>query len=297
MKMGRNHHFNLGAQQQISRSTVLEVNYVGNIGQHLNGTSNINIPAPAAGGVQARRPFPQFGNIMYFDTNMSNTYHSLQASFARRASRGLWYMASYTWSKSITTQKVAAVGGNTGNEKAISLFDIPHNLALSAGWELPVGRGKRFLGDAGGVTEALLGGWQMQAILILRSGRPFTPTIAADRANTGVGGQRPNRLGSGALDDPTPERWFDPTAFALPAPFSYGDSGGNILREGSFRNLDFSLFKRIGNHFELRLECFNLTNTPSFNAPATAIDTATAGRVTSTLSVPRQFQFGLKFNF
>jgi hypothetical protein len=297
MKMGRNHHFNLGAQRQLSSSTVLELNYVGNIGQHLNGVSNINIPTPAAGGVQARRPYPQFGNIMYFDTNMSNTYHSLQASFARRASRGLWYMASYTWSKSITTQKVAAVGGNTGNEKAISLFDIPHNLALSAGWELPVGRGKRFLGDAGGGTEALLGGWQMQAILILRSGRPFTPTIAADRANTGVGGQRPNRLGSGALDDPTPDRWFDPSAFAVPAQFSYGDSGGNILREGSFRNLDFSLFKRIGSHFELRLECFNLTNTPSFNAPATAIDTATAGRVTSTLSVPRQFQFGLKFNF
>ena len=196
MKMGRNHHFNLGAQQQISHSTVLEVNYVGNIGQHLNGVSNINIPAPAAGGVQARRPYPQFGNIMYFDTNMSNTYHSLQASLMRRASKGLWYMASYTWSKSITTQNVTAVGGNTGREKAISPFDIPHNFAVSAGWELPFGRGRRFLSDAGGVTQALLGGWQVQAILILRTGRPFTPTIAADRANTGVGGQRPNRVGS-----------------------------------------------------------------------------------------------------
>ena len=87
MKMGRNHHFNLGVQQQLSPSTVLEVNYVGNIGQHLNGTTNINIPAPAAGGVQARRPYPQFGNIVYFDTNMSNTYHSLQATLVRRASQ------------------------------------------------------------------------------------------------------------------------------------------------------------------------------------------------------------------
>ena len=65
----------------------------------------------------------------------------------------------------------------------------------------------------------------------------------------------------------------------------------------SFRNLDFSVFKRIGEHFEFRAECFNLTNTPSFNAPATAIDAPTAGRVTSTLSTPRQFQFGVKFNF
>jgi hypothetical protein len=297
LKMGRNHHFNLGAQQQVSSSTVVEVNYVGNIGQYLNGTTNLNIPEPGAGGVQARRPYPQFGNIFYFDTNMSNTYHSLQTTLVRRASKGLWYMASYTLSKSITSQNTPAVGGNTAREKAISGFDIPHNLAVSAGWELPVGAGKLVLGDARGVTQALLGGWQMQAILILRSGRPFTPTISADRANTGVGGQRPNRLGSGALDNPTIERWFDTTAFALPAQFTYGDSGANILREGSYRNLDFSVFKRFGNKLEFRVECFNLTNTPSFNAPATAIDTATAGRVTSTLSTPRQFQFGLKFNF
>ena len=226
---------------------MLEVNYVGNIGQHLNGTTNINIPSPAAGGVQARRPYPQFGNIFYFDTNMSNTYHSLQTTLVRRelaAASGTWL--SYTWSKSITTQNIPNVGGNTGREKAISGFDIPHNLAVSVGWEVPIGRGRRFLADAGGVTQALLGGWQMQAILILRSGRPFTPTIAADRANTGVGGQRPNRIGSGELEDPTVERWFDPTAFVLPAQFTYGDSGGNILREGSYRNLDFSVFKRFG---------------------------------------------------
>jgi hypothetical protein len=296
-KMGRNQHFNFGVQQELSRSTVLEVNYVGNIGSHLNGTTNINIPSPAAGGVQARRPYPQFGNIAYFDTNQSNTYHSLQTTLVRRASRGLWYMVSYTFSKSITTVNTAAVGGNSGREKALSFFDVPHNLAISTGWELPVGHGKRFLSDASGATQALLGGWQMQAILILRSGRPFTPTISADRANTGVGGQRPNRVGSGKLDNPTVEKWFEPTAFVLPAQFTYGDSGANILREGSYRNLDFSVFKRFGNKLEFRAECFNLTNTPSFNAPATAIDTATAGRVTSTFSTPRQIQFGLKFNF
>jgi hypothetical protein len=297
LKMGRNHHFNLGVQQEVSPSTVLEVNYVGNIGQYLNGTTNLNIPEPGAGGVQARRPYPQFGNIFYFDTNMSNNYNSLQMTLVRRSSEGLWYMASYTFSKSFTTQNNPAVGGNTAREKALSGFDIPHNLAVSAGWELPVGDGKRFLGDATGVTQAMLGGWQTQAILILRSGRPFTPTISADRANTGVGGQRPNRIGSGALDNPTVERWFDTTAFVLPAQFTYGDSGANILREGSYRNLDVSVFKRFANKLEFRVECFNLTNTPSFNAPATAIDTATAGRVTSTLSTPRQFQFGLKFNF
>jgi hypothetical protein len=89
MKMGRNHHFNLGVQRELLAGTVLEVNYVGNIGEYLNGATNLNIPPPGAGGVQARRPFPQFGNILYFDTNMSNTYHSLQTTLVRRASRAL----------------------------------------------------------------------------------------------------------------------------------------------------------------------------------------------------------------
>ena len=121
---------------------------------------------------------------------------------------------------------------------------MPHNIALSVGYELPIGQDKKFLSGAGGVVQALLGGWQVQGIYVWRSGRPFTPTISGDRANTGVGGQRPDRLGSGVLDEPTVARWFDTTAFAVPAQFTYGNSGGNILREDSYKTLDVSLFKQ-----------------------------------------------------
>ena len=207
-------------------------------------------------------------------------------------------MVSYTFSKSITTQNNPAVGGNTGREKAISAFDIPHNLAVSAGWELPVGRGKRFLGRRGRRDPG-------PPRRMADAGHPDPAQRAAVHAHDrgGPGEHRRGRpsgrtaSGSGELDNPTVEKWFDTPRSCLPAQFTYGDSGGNILREGSFRNLDFSVFKRFGNSLEFRVECFNLTNTPSFNAPATAIDTATAGRVTSTLSTPRQFQFGLKYNF
>jgi len=251
--------------------------------------------------VQARRPYPLFGNINYFDDSMENTYHSLQTSVEQRSHAGLWYLASYTWSKSMTTQNVTAVGGNSGREKALSAFDVPHNVAISVGYELPVGQGRRLLSNANALVDGLLGGWQMQGIYIWRSGRPFTPTISTDRANTGVANQRPNRLGSGQLDEPTVEAWFDKTAFALPAQFTYGDSGGSILREDSYKTLDFSLFKqfRIGDQrLQFRAEAFNLTNTPSFSAPAnTTIDTAAGGRITSTASTPRQMQFALKYEF
>jgi hypothetical protein len=299
-KMGRDHHFSIGMQQQVAPFTVVEVNYVGNIGRFLNGTHNINIPEPAAGGIQGRRPFPTYGNILYFDDSLETTYHSLQASVEQRTHNGLFYLASYTWSKSLSTQNVPAVGGNSGREKALSGFDVPHNLAVSVGYELPVGRDRAVLSDAPAVVDGILGGWQIQGIYIWRSGRPFTPTISSDRANTGVGGQRPNRLGSGELDNPTVEAWFDKTAFTVPAQFTYGDSGGNILREDTFKTLDVSLFKtfRIGTHrLQFRAEAFNVTNTPSFNAPNTAIDTAAGGRVTSTASAPRQMQFALKYDF
>jgi hypothetical protein len=152
-----------------------------------------------------------------------------------------------------------------------------------------------------GFTNALLGGWQVQGIVVVRSGRPFTPTISADRANIGIGGQRPNRIGSGKLDNPTVERWFDVPAFVLPAQFTYGNSGANILREDSFKTFDFSVFKQFriteGSQLQFRAEAFNVTNTPSFNAPNTQIDTAAGGRVTSTASLPRQIQFALKYNF
>jgi hypothetical protein len=301
-KMGRNHHFSLGVQQEIWPFTVVEMNYVGNIGRFLNGNgTNINIPEPGPGGIQARRPFPQFGGINFFDDNLETTYHSLQSSIEQRSHNGLWYLASYTWSKSMWTRNFAPAGGNSGREKSRSEFDVPHNLAVSIGYQLPVGRDGQFLSNANALVDGLLGGWQVQSILVWRSGRPFTPTISGDRANTGVGQQRPNRIGSGELDNPTVENWFDKTAFVVPAQFTYGNSGAFILREDSYKTVDFSLFKqfRVGDRrLQLRAEVFNLTNTSSFNAPAsTVIDAPAGGRVTSTASTPRQMQFALKFEF
>jgi hypothetical protein len=301
LRMGYDQHWNFGVQHELFSNTVVEVDYVGNKGAFLNGTNAANNPPAGAGAIQARRPHPRFGAINYFSQDVSTIYHSLQAKLEKRLSAGVWYLLSYTFSKSIQHQNAPAVGGNTAWERSLTDFDIPHNLAASWGYELPVGRGKRLLNGANGFTNALLGGWQVQGIVVARSGRPFTPTITADRANIGIGGQRPNRLSSGKLDNPTVERWFDVSAFSLPAQFSYGNSGANILREDRFKTFDFSIFKQFriteGSQLQFRAEVFNVTNTASFNAPNTQIDTAPGGRVTSTASLPRQIQFALKYNF
>jgi len=116
-----------------------------------------------------------------------------------------------------------------------------------------------------------------------------------------VGGQRPNRIGSGELDNPTIDLWFDKTAFVVPANFTFGDSGPGILRSDHQWNVDMSLFKRFeiraGQTLEFRAEGFNVLNSTYFNAPNTNVDTAAGGRVTSTSNPARQIQFGFKYLF
>ena len=288
MPFGYDQHWSFGVQRELPFQSALEVNYVANRGVNLYEGNPINDPAAGAGAIQARRPYPLFGGITYNGQDNSTIYQSLQARFQKHTSKGIWLLTSYTWSKSISVANTPAVGGDYAYERGLTAFDIPQNLTASVGYELPYHHG-------------LLGGWQVQGILVLRSGRPFTPTISRDVSNTGIGGQRPNRIGSGELANPTLNNWFDKTAFTVPGNYLWGNSGVNILREDNFRNLDLSLFKqfKIGERVrvQFRAEAFNLTNSPSFAAPGTNIDTASGGVVTSTVSTPRNIQFALKLYY
>jgi hypothetical protein len=301
MSMGYDQHWNLGVQQDLGHNTALSIDYVGNRGVNLYFGDPINDPPAGPGAIQARRPYPVFGAITYNAQDASSIYNALQVKLEKRTGAGLWYLLSYTYSNSITTQVTPASGGDYAYQRALSSFNIPQNLTISAGYELPVGRGKKFLSNANGFANALLGGWQTQGILVLHSGLPFTPTISRDVSNTGIGSQLPNRIGSGKLADPTLAVWFDKAAFALPANYTFGNSGSFILRADRFKNLDFSLFKQFTVTervlLQFRAEAFNLTNSPTFNPPGTNIDTASGGVVTSTLSSPRNIQFGLKLSF
>jgi hypothetical protein len=120
-------------------------------------------------------------------------------------------------------------------------------------------------------------------------------------ANIGYSGQRPNRIGSGQLSAPTVSQWFDRSAFTVPASYTYGNSGGDVLREGWLRQLDTSLFKafavREKSSLQFRAEVFNLTNTPSFLAPSGVVDAASGATVTAMSNSPRQIQLALKFVF
>ena len=175
----------------------------------------------------------------------------------------------------------------------------------SFNYELPFGR------DATGLTAALLRGWQMNGILRLSTGLYLTPTVGPNNLN-GSGFQRADVV-SGCdwrLDNPTPDRWFNPGCFAIPAQFTFGNAGRNIIEGPGTRNLDFSLFRNIylsrgetPKQLQIRGEVFNITNTPQFNNPNTTIGVnntgviSSAGSPTSFQRIQRQIQLGVKLLF
>jgi hypothetical protein len=188
------------------------------------------------------------------------------------------------------------------SNRAVSSYDVPHLFTGAVIWDLPFGPGKQMLSS--GPLSQILGGWQMNAIVMARSGQPFTPDVTGDIANIGARSGynygRPNLIGDPTLDNPTASQWFNGSAFAKPS-FSYGNSGRNILRVDDVFNTDFSLFKTISfaesRQLQLRFEAFNVFNHMDLGNPATRVDQPNAGRITSISHMPRQMQFGLRLVF
>lgn len=303
LKMGYNEHYSFNVQHQFTGSDVLEVGYVGNHGNHLNGSNDYNDPTPGPGSIQARRPYQPFGGINFNTQDTSTNYNSLQAKYNHRQSHGLTGLVAYTYSKFMQFNQAPALGGNLGYEYAVSPFDVTHNVAMSETYALPIGHGQSFLGKSNAVVNGVLGGWNLQSIIIVRSGVPYTPVIGSDRANTGIGGQRPilNPAGSSGGFTQSLKTWFDKSRYMQAPAFTYGDVHANTLRSDFYRQYDASLFKNFTlpgeSVLSFRAEFFNLSNTASFNSPNATVDAAAGGTITSTSVPSRDVQFALKYNF
>src|SRR5882757_7447492 len=170
--VGYNQHYSFGVQQQLSPKTVAEISYVGNHGVHLQSTDDFNDPSPGPGAIQTRRPYQPWGTITYQSQDLSTTYQSLQAKVEHRAGNGLTALVSYTWSKFLQSNQSPSVGGNTGYEKTYSPYNTPQNLAISGTYELPFGHERKYLANSNGFVDAVIGGWQLQPLIVLRSGVP-----------------------------------------------------------------------------------------------------------------------------
>lgn len=306
----------LDVQRELPGNAVMTVSYLGNGGRHLVQLRNINQPlTPGPGTVKSRSPWPFFGWIMYRDPLGNSSYNAAAIKVEKRYSQGLALLASYTWAHAIdnVSEALTTAGGqelmdnyNARGHRGNSVFDLRHNFNTSAVYDLPFGKGRRYL-NVGGPANWILGGWQASGILSARSGMPFSALVSTDIANVGAsnptGGaanqNRPTRLANGNLDSASRSihRWFDVGAFAVPQQFTYGNAARNILYGPRSRVVDLKIGKNFAigelRRLEFRCELFNALNTPNFALPAANIDLPTAGRITAADS-PRQIQFGLK---
>ena len=186
---------------------------------------------------------------------------------------------------------------NYGNSSATR----PYTWISAATWVLPVGRGKLLGSGLGRVADAFVGGWQLSGIVNFEAGQYFTPQLSNNASLNSTISLRPNRNGSGKVSNPNRHLWFDPAEFSVPAPFTYGNSGNNILPGPRFFSTDLSLGKSIAiterTHLDLRWDTFNALNNTNLAAPNAYVDTSTAGQITGTVDFPRRMQIGAHLNF
>ncbi|MBI5280760.1 MAG: TonB-dependent receptor [Candidatus Solibacter usitatus] len=291
-------HFSLGVQRQIGRSRVAELGYVGSKGTRLYGARDINQPAPSAAAYNPR-PDPRFDDISRLESRANSNYHSLQASVRQQLSHGLTFLGAYTYSKSIDDASGFFTSAGDPNfpqdsynvraERARSGFDTRQRLSASGSWL--VGRG-----------------FSLNGVLTLQSGRPFTVALPSELDNSGTGrsslgfgaNDRPNVVAKARLSGPTPERWFNTAAFAIPARGTFGNAGRNIVDGPGLAALNLSLLKNVRLKetvtAQFRFEAFNALNRTNFDLPVNFIGAAGFGSVTSA-GAPRHLQLGFKLLF
>jgi hypothetical protein len=339
-------------QQEITANTALTVGYVGSHGYHeilgIDANEPFPVICPAApcpasypgnfpAGVAgtpvpagtyyvptATKPNAAIANTWTYFSEADSSYHALQLDLNHRFSTGFALRGVYTWSKTIddgdslnatTSGGEPALASNPFNlraDRGLANFDVRNTGAVSGVYELPFGRGKRFLNNASGFGNGLASGWTMNAILTLQDGFPFTPQLSYNPSNTGDTRNpvRPfvNPAFAGPVILGNPNQWFNPAAFLAPPNNSgfYGILGRDTLIGPGLATLDFSVFKDTRIHerlnLQVRAEFFNILNRANFNTPNAITFTPTGvsptvGVITSTATTSRQIQFGLKLRW
>jgi hypothetical protein len=305
--------FNLTVEHEIAPAhLLLKAAYVGNLGRRLGTTINLNQPVPGPGATTPRRPFynadPVLADVTYQVSDGLGSYNALQISAEKRFSQGLSMLLGYTWGHQIDNVGTEFGGGYgvpqdprcRNCDRGNSAQDIRHRFTATYTYDLPWGKGRRWL-NKGGIENIILGGWQTNGFITAETGLPFTPTLQTTTVNTGTG-SRPDRIASGNLSSgQNIKNWFDVTAFTAPAPFTYGNAGRDILFGPGRTNFDLSLFKdfpiREQVKLQFRAESFNTFNHPQFGLPSGSIGNSAAAVISSIVGNPRQMQVALRLQF
>ncbi len=311
--------WNVTLEYQLAHSLTVSAGYVGQDADHLMISDRYwSQPTLGTTPVQTRRRIypvmPLVTELVVTNPAARQNYQGFQLNVRRRFASGLEFTSSYTWSHTMS-DNAGFYGSSVGNQpNAMQDYanrraewgpadnDVRHNWITSYNYELPVGKGKHFLGGASRVTEAVLGGWMTSGVLTFRTGLPLTIGESPDTSNAGSRAPRPDAIKNGNLPSGSrgPDWWFDTTAYVRQAANTFGNAGVGTIRNPGITNVDFSLQKvfRVteSKRFEFRAEAFNIFNTPLFTGLGRTLGTSTFGKITGG-QAERELQLGLKFYF
>lgn len=310
-------------ERDLGRNVVAEVGYIGSKGHNLPfyGDPNTTPSEYGPDGVKRLVPgatlrYPSWGRVRTRINVARSIYHGMTVGLNKRWSDGWQMQASYTLGNAKDTWSGGQIGGSDFDNGAGSAtdwwdpeyefgpssYDVRHNLVVNGVYQLP------FFRTGNGIAAALLGGWQVGGVLQFTSGLPFTPFLSYDQVGDSQGDDglhKPNV--SGDVNYPrTPEQWFDPAAYSVPAAGVFGNARRNSLRAPGLKIADLSLIKNMAfgrYRAQFRLEAFNAFNWVNFGLPnatifnAGGVRNATAGRINTTSTPARQIQLGFKFMF
>jgi len=322
--------WDLNVQRALPFGIVGEVGYYGNKFDH-NWWQVDGNPAPAtptsalpSGGINGNRlyksttipiaskPIINLGTVSRVWKEGWSQYNGLQVKAEKRYAKGLTFIASYSYSKVLgvgDTQQFQNPA-NIQAEKAVMNTDQRNHFVGSAVYSLPFGHGRKFGGGWNRWADGALGGWTVSPILTLASGTPLNLTEAANPSNSGGTADRPNLGGDlRAATDPVTSRsthslveWFNTSAIQAQASGTYGNAPRNAIVSPHTVLLDAAIHKTLtfNEHLkaQLRLESFNVTNTPHFGSPGLDVGSPTSfGIISTTTGNPRQNQIALKLLF
>ncbi|MCX6625867.1 MAG: carboxypeptidase regulatory-like domain-containing protein [Acidobacteria bacterium] len=304
------YQYNLSVQREVFGNTVFEAGYLANVSHHLAANdftlNQVRPESMGAGTAQLRRPFPQYSNVNWINPTIGNsTYHGGFVKAERRFSRGASFLAHYTFSKFLDDVAAQEEYGDPGSymdaynrrlDKGLSGSDVPHRLLVTVQYELPKLRINRFV-------NGVLGGWKAGLLETAQSGAGFTVVNVSNTTNGFPAGPlRPNLLRDAALapDQRSITRWFDTSAFAAPAQFTFGNSPRSGLRGASQLTTDVTVEKSFHIteqfRFDLRGEFYNVLNKSNFRAPGHILGGPGFG-VVSSAEASRRVQLAARLSF
>jgi hypothetical protein len=310
------YEWSMSLQTQVATNWAVETAYLGNHGVHEDYEHPTgNQPAPGVGPLQQRRPWPDFNSLRFDTYDAFSNYNALTVKVTKRTSNGLSGIVAYTYSKTLddgsgTSETEAAPqdDNNIRAEYGLSDTSLRQRLSISGSYQLPFGKGRRFLNSEGPWIDELAGGWDLSTIITAQTGTPFTVLSSSDFSNTGSGNPRPDRTCSG-IGKKSINNWFDQSCFnttALQTALAngtprFGNSGRNIIPGPDLVEVDASLIKRFSIldrvNTEFRAEFFNILNHPNFALPGNTIGTSSVGIISNTAASSREIQLGLKMDF